>query len=934
MTIALIALSTTGTASAALVEQTDILQLSVGPGYGCLVTTGGAVKCWGENFSGQLGDGTTYTREVVGRVPALSGGVVAVATPKYGSHACALTVTGSVKCWGANDAGQLGDGTTTTRLEPVDVLSLPLPATALSLGGKHSCALLSDGSAMCWGRNDEGQLGDGALVQRLLPTKVLALGPAKSLSAGSLHTCAVTNDGAAWCWGANESGELGDGTTTARSLPVGVASLGSGVASIAAHSLLRAFGVAGSAPWPAIGYSCAVMMSGGAKCWGAAGALGAGDSNAHFTPVEVSGLTSGVAAVTPAGSHYSLSAYVGGTALFACAKTSSGAAKCWGRNYCGAVGNGQTYPDTCPYWPTFLAPVDVVGLSSGVVDVSAGGLHACALLSTGKARCWGAYIGNDPYATYQSYSVTPTPLMTGTIVQNIGFTQPTWVPVGSVVGLEASGGYSGNPLTFASLTPSICSVDNPGTCPNQATACKVNVAVRGLAQGKCTLAFNQAGNEYYDSAPQRTLDLRVGDPRNQTITFGSAPMVPLNGVGHVGATASSGLPVTFTSNTPSICTVSGSMVTGVAVGSCTIAARQNGDFYYAAVEAVQTFNVTANTGTVVLSVSKAGGGGGTVTSSPAGINCGTACAGNFTTGNSVMLSATANSDSFFTGWSGSCGGTGSCTVTMNAARSVTATFASNTSIQRLVNISTRGKVLTGENVLIGGFIVSGDTPKTLVVRGRGPWLASQGVTGVLVDPKLDLYSGQTLIAANDNWQSAANSAELSASGYAPSIAAESAILTTLNPGPYTAVVSGVGGMTGVGIVEVFELDQPQTELINIATRGQVLTGNDVLIGGFAISGNTPLTVVVRASGPSLGNQGVANPLADPVLELFSGQTMIASNDNWASASNAQQLSSSGFAPLHPNESAILITLNPGLYTAIVRGANGSTGVGTVEVFAQ
>jgi hypothetical protein len=362
-------------------------------------------------------------------------------------------------------------------------------------------------------------------------------------------------------------------------------------------------------------------------------------------------------------------------------------------------------------------------------------------------------------------------------------------------------------------------------------------------------------------------------------------------------------------------------------GTCTVAvnsAAANGTTVTAA------FNLTSYN----LTVAKVGTGAatGTVTSAPVGIDCGTTCSANFSPGTPVALTATTLAGTSFTGWSGgACSGTGTCSVTMNAATSVTATFANP---PRLANISTRMQVLTGENVLIGGLTIDGTTNKTVVIRARGPSLSALGVPGVLANPVLQLFSGQTQIDQNDNWSDAANATALQASGYAPPDPLESAILTSLAPGAYTAIVSGVGGGTGVGLVEVFEVDGYTTPLINIASRGQVLTGSDVVIAGFIIQGSGPQTVVVRARGPSLAAAGVAAPLADPMLQLFSGQTQIAVNDNWQTASNAAALSASGFAPSNPLESAILITLNPGAYTAIVTGANGGTGVGIVEVFAQ
>jgi len=238
--------------------------------------------------------------------------------------------------------------------------------------------------------------------------------------------------------------------------------------------------------------------------------------------------------------------------------------------------------------------------------------------------------------------------------------------------------------------------------------------------------------------------------------------------------------------------------------------------------------------------------------------------------------------------------------------------------------------------MIGGFVISGPTSKTVVIRAIGPSLVNYGVAGALANPQLQLVrsSDQTVVASNDDWGSASNASTLQASGFAPSNALESAIYVTLTPGAYTAIVSGVGGGTGVGLVEVYEVDHPEVSLINISTRGKVLTGFDVMIGGFVVSGDGPQTLVVRAIGPSLTNYGVAGALANPQLQLVrsSDQTVVASNDDWGSASNAATLQASGFAPSDIYESAIYITLDPGAYTAIVSGVNNGTGVGLVEVY--
>jgi hypothetical protein len=349
-------------------------------------------------------------------------------------------------------------------------------------------------------------------------------------------------------------------------------------------------------------------------------------------------------------------------------------------------------------------------------------------------------------------------------------------------------------------------------------------------------------------------------------------------------------------------------------------------------------NVTATfvQSTVTLSVSTTGGTG-TITSSPAGISCGATCAHAFPYGTAVTLTATPAVGMEFKGWSGSCSGM-SCTVTLTGPMSVTASFGAPvlTSDARLTNISTRGAVLGGADVMIGGLVIDGTTNKTVVVRARGPSLTAYGITGALANPTLTLVrsSDQAVVASNDDWGSAPNAAQIAASGFAPGDPLESAILVSLGPGAYTAVVSGSGGATGVGIVEVYEVDHPEVRLINMSTRGKVMTGEGVMIGGFAISGTLPRSVVITAKGPSLAAYGIANPLANPTLTLVraSDQAILATNDDWTAAPNAAQISASGFAPSNALESAILITLNPGVYTAIVSGAGGATGTGIFEIY--
>src|SRR6266566_513943 len=253
----------------------------------------------------------------------------------------------------------------------------------------------------------------------------------------------------------------------------------------------------------------------------------------------------------------------------------------------------------------------------------------------------------------------------------------------------------------------------------------------------------------------------------------------------------------------------------------------------------------------------------------------------------------------------------------------------------LGNISTRAFVQTGNNVMIGGFIITGEGQKKVIIRAIGPSLVNYGITNPLQNPTLELHDHTgAVIASNDNWMDAPNEQEIINSGRAPSNNLESAILMSLAPGAYTAIVRGVNAGTGVALVEVYDLDLTAgSKLGNISTRAFVQTGNNVMIGGFIVSGPDSGKVIVRAIGPSLVNYGITNPLQNPTLELHDHTgAVIASNDNWMNAPNEQEIINSGRAPSNNLESAILMTLAPGAYTAIVRGVNAGTGVALVEVY--
>jgi alpha-tubulin suppressor-like RCC1 family protein len=348
------------------VAQLSSVATRVGAGetHSCALLGNGGVQCWGGNVLGQLGDNTNSDSPIPVNVSGVGGigllaGIATIAVG--GAHSCALNTVGGVQCWGDNSSGQLGDGSVAIRLTPVDVLGLTSGVAAISAGETHSCALTTAGGVKCWGQNFVGELGNNSTTGSPLPVDVTGLtSGVAAISAGYLMTCAVTTAGGAKCWGGNFQGVLGDGTTANRSTPVDVSGLTTGVAAITATGG---------------GTSCAITTTGGLKCWGYNGWGGVGDGTTvtpRLVPVDVSGLSTGVVAVTSG-------------EMFVCALTTSDGMKCWGSNPYGQLGNGSNAQR--------LTPIDVFGLQNGVAGIAAGFDHTCALTKSGRPMCW----GHSPY---------------------------------------------------------------------------------------------------------------------------------------------------------------------------------------------------------------------------------------------------------------------------------------------------------------------------------------------------------------------------------------------------------------------------------------------------------------------------------------------------------------------------------------------------------
>ena len=279
------------------------------------------------------------------------------------------------------------------------------------------------------------------------------------------------------------------------------------------------------------------------------------------------------------------------------------------------------------------------------------------------------------------------------------------------------------------------------------------------------------------------------------------------------------------------------------------------------------------------------------------------------------------------------GATATPTPTASATPTTSPSPSPTPTSRQLLNIATRLRVEAGENVLIGGLIVSGNVPKKVIIRAIGPSL-SDIFDGALADTTLELYRGEMLLADNDNWKDS-QQAEIEQTTIPPNHELESAIVYTLDPGSYTAVMSGKAGGTGIGVVEVYDLDQAaDSRVANIASRGFVETGEDVMIGGLIVGGDgtEDARILLRAIGPSLRNAGVADALQDPTLELRDANgELLHENDNWQDSQQAE-IEATTIPPGDPAESAIVATLPPGNYTAVVRGAGDTSGVGLVEVY--
>jgi alpha-tubulin suppressor-like RCC1 family protein len=439
---------------------TSVTGLSVGRGFACAVTSGGAVQCWGYNGSGMLGNNTTTSSAVPVQVAGLTSGVTQVSC---GNFACAVTAGGGVECWGDNTYGKLGNNSTTISLVPVQVTDLASGVTAVSAGAFSACAVTSGGAVQCWGYNGTGQLGNNSTTNSSVPVQVAGLSSgATSVSVGLQSTCAITAGGGVQCWGDNTYGELGNNSTASSLVPVQVVGLTSGVVALSVGD-----------------YSaCAVTAGGAVQCWGAGGGAGSalgssapticaadGGGSASFcspVPIQVIGLTSGATGVS-VGDHT------------ACAVTAGGGVQCWGDNSSGELGNNST--------TNSLAPVQVAGLTGDAIAVSVlGGPSTCALAAGGSVECW----GDNRYGELGNSSTTNSSIPVQVVCGGAGTCGPCMPrsPVqacGNLTCGSAPDGCGGVVSCGPCAANQICT--SAGQCCSPATTCPAGLTCGVVADG-------------------------------------------------------------------------------------------------------------------------------------------------------------------------------------------------------------------------------------------------------------------------------------------------------------------------------------------------------------------------------------------------------------------------------------------------------------------
>jgi|GEM_PF-2187242 len=505
----------------------------VAAGYGdtLVLKSDGTVAAWGDNSKGQLGNGDTHYRLSPEAVPEFTG-VAALSAGR--EHSLALKSDGTVWAWGENyPNGQLGDGTLKPQLKPVTVPELKGIA-AIAAGGWHSLAITAEGGVSAWGKNVSGQLGDGTKVARSTPVSVPGLSGVHAIAAGDNHSLALLSDGTVWAWGDNAHGQLGDGSGVDRLSPVRVQGLEGVTAIVAAGN-----------------QSLALKADGTVCAWGTQVSPAKAKTWDSPIPLRVHGLDA--ITVIVAGGDFALALKADHTVW------------AWGETAHGQL-NGKTGEKAG-------VPKQVAGLPASVVDIAAGGAHGLALLADGKLFSWGwdysGQLGRGSWSAKGAGPVKAVPdfdagssLMNAEQTLVFGKVPPLVVGLSTNLPVQASSGLAAN---LSSLSPDTCRIEGG--------------KLKGRAKGECIIAADQPGNGHYRAAERVTLSLVVGKG-SQAVSLAEPPLVIVGSQARLMAVSSSGLAPVFSSMTPTVCKVSGDILSGLDEGVCTVSANQPGNDGY------------------------------------------------------------------------------------------------------------------------------------------------------------------------------------------------------------------------------------------------------------------------------------------------------------------------------------------------------------------
>ncbi len=862
--------------------------VAAGGSHSLFVKTDGTLWAMGSNGLGELGDGTraqhlSPVQVATGVTAAAAGGGVSLF----------VKVDGTLWAMGSNTYGELGDGTTTPRTSPVQVASA---VRAVAAGGDFSLFVKIDGTLWTMGNNGYGQLGDGTTIRRTFPVQVAS--GVSSADAGSGHVLFLKTNGTLWSMGANPSGQLGDGTTTNRASPMQVAA---GVTAAAAGG----------------GHSLFVKIDGTLWAMGGNlyGNLGDGTTTRRTSPVQITG---GVG----------LASACSGQSFFV--KT-DGTLWAMGNNIYGQLGDGTTTQRASP-----------VRVASGVGVVSAGDLHSLFVKIDGTiwAMGWNEYgqLGDGTTINHgtpvgQALSIITHPSSQVVIVGS----RASFTVVASAIATGTA------PLTYQWM--------KDGTAISGATSATYSMTtVAPSAAGSYSVVVSNSEGRLTSTAA--TLMVTVNDPPGIT-TQPTAQAVPAGGSVSFSVVASGASTLTYQ------WIKDGRAISGATAATFNLSSAVTSDAGSYLVGVTNPAGRTTSSSvtlTIIVpprittqpsaqSVTAGDGVSFTVVASDSAPTTyqwkknGTAISGATTAIFSLSSAATSDAGTYSVVVTNSAGSLTSAATTLSVAA-----FDPG----RLVNLSILTALSAVGDSFTMGYVVGGTGTagaKPLVVRAAGPSLDALGVPNTLDDPKIELFAGAAKTGENDNWGGSAElvaaNAGVGAFAFTGPTSSDAAVFTNAITSDNSVKVSAVGTGTGAVIAEIYDATPAASfttttrRLINVSVLKEVAAGT-TLTAGFVIGGSTSKQVLIRAVGPTLGTApfNVPGVMADPRLDLFSGQTVINSNDNWdGGTALATAFTNVGAFALGSTskDAALLVTLAPGNYTTQVSGG-GASGLILVEVY--